>query len=406
MKLPCRLCFGGPLVPIADLGAWPIAHHLHRPSEEEPPRFPFRLHACSDCGLLQIANPIAPDILYKHAETYSTGFQKPPHISDLVATVSAHADPGCAVEIGCNDGFFMEALRDRGYGPILGIEPNRPVAAQARGKGFEIHDEFVDSRRCSELVARYGRFDLVVARHVVEHVDDLHGFFACVRSLITPDGLFLLELPHVEAGLDVGNPSILWEEHINYFTEPVIMAMLRRFGFTVRERRLYAFGGGTVAFVCALSGPSSESPWPRRAVDVSYFTGFAEKLNTYVRELTDCVKQFKRAGYNVGVYGAAPRSCSVLNASRLGTEIDAVIDDRQAIQGFVMPGTGSGIAPLLALPPGVSKWLILLGVGAENEGRVKTRTRTHLGADTVFMSLFPPRDALASVRAACERLHS
>lgn len=402
----CRLCGGHSLSLIADLGLWPIAHHLKRPGKGDEPRFPFRLHACEACGLLQIAQPIAPEVLYAEAETYSTGFQKPPHVPDLVATLSAHSDPGSVIEIGCNDGYFMEVLRERGYGPVIGIEPNRPVAALARQKGFEIYDEFVDAKRCAELVARHGRFGLVVARHVVEHVVDLAAFFACVRALISSDGLFLLELPQVEAGIDRGNPSILWEEHVNYFTEPVIAAMLERFGFAAMERRLYAFGGGTVAFVCQPLEARPRSPETMRATDPSYYSAFAEKLSRYSEQLSACVNTFKRAGYKIAMYGAAPRSCSVLNASGLGAKLDAVIDDRQAIQGLVMPATRNEIAPLLTIRPDGTKWLVLLGVGSENEGRVTSKATDHLGRETVFISLFPPRDTSASLDRATRKLEN
>lgn len=406
MTAICRLCGGHSLLLIADLGLWPIAHHLRRPDSGDEPRFPFRLHACEACGLLQIAEPIAPEILYAETETYSTGFQKPPHVPDLVATLSAHADPGSVIEIGCNDGYFMEVLRERGYGPIFGIEPNRPVAVLARQKGFEIYDEFADAKRCTELVAQHGRFGLVVARHVVEHVVDLAAFFSCVRTLIAPDGLFLLELPQVEAGLDRGNPSILWEEHVNYFTEPVIATMLERFGFVALERRLYAFGGGTVAFVCRPLEALSKSHKTVPATDTGYYTTFAESLSRYSQGLAACVEAFKHAGYKIAIYGAAPRSCSVLNACGLGMKLDAVIDDRQAIQGLIMPATRSAIAPLNTIQPDGRKWLMLLGVGSENEGRVSAKAKTHLGRETTFVSLFPPRDTLSSLGTAMRKLKS
>ena len=121
-----------------------------------------------------------------------------------------------------------------------------------------------------------GAFDTVFLRHVVEHVSDLDGFFAGVRTLLRDDGLLVLELPEVEESFSLGSPAILWEEHVNYFTPALAEHMLTRFGFQVCDRRSYVFGGGSMAFVaqkraapvaCALS-PSRSGADNRPAAPV------------------------------------------------------------------------------------------------------------------------------------------
>ncbi len=113
-----------------------------------------------------------------------------------------------------------------------------------------------------EIVVKHGAFDTVRLRHVVEHVSDLDGFFAGIRTLQRDDGLLVLELPEVEESFRLGSPAILWEEHVNYFTPALAEHMLRRFGFEICDRCNYVFGGGSMAFVArkeALRSPARSS---------------------------------------------------------------------------------------------------------------------------------------------------
>ena len=82
--------------------------------------------------------------------------------------------------------------------------------------------------------------------------------------------------------------------------------------------------------------------------------------------------------------------------------IDFVVDDRQDIQNRLMPGTSHVVRPLAEVAGAVGgKLLCLLGVGSENEFKVRaSASTTAVAADTIYVSLFPPRDTLQSIAAA------
>jgi hypothetical protein len=81
--------------------------------------------------------------------------------------------------------------------------------------------------------------------------------------------------------------------------------------------------------------------------------------------------------------------------------IDFVVDDREDIHGRLMPGTQRTVRrlPEVAAEAG-SKLLCLLGVGAENEFRVRSKVEAAIKGDVAFVSLFPPRDTVDSICAA------
>lgn len=399
----CRLCGGHHLSHLLSLKDLPISHYLRKSPQDPDPRFTVDFHSCGDCGLLQIVKAIPADILYSEADTYTTGFQRPRHLDDLITTAVARQDPGKAIDVGCNDGTLIEHLRRAGYAKVVGLEPNAVAADIARSKGYDIYTGFLDQQQAARIVAEQGAFDTLFLRHVVEHVSDLDGFFAGVRALLRDDGLLVLELPDVEESFACGSPAILWEEHVNYFTRTLAEVLLKRYGFEVSDRRNYVFGGGSMAFVarkraapvaCSLSlpdtGPTND-----------LLRRFSAGIERQKAELSSLVRFARSAGFQILVYGAAPRSCLLVSVCQIADEIDFVVDDRQDIHDRLMPGTQQVVRPLadVARVAG-AKLLCLLGVGSENEFKVRQRIADTVNAEAVHVSLFPPRDTMQSIAAA------
>ena len=127
----CRLCGGRHLSHFLSLNELPISHYLRKSPQDPDPRFTVDFESCQDCGLLQIVNAIPADLIYDDADTYTTGFQRPRHLDDLITTAVARQDPAKAIDVGCNDGSLMENLRRAGYTQVVGIEPNAVAADMA-----------------------------------------------------------------------------------------------------------------------------------------------------------------------------------------------------------------------------------------------------------------------------------
>jgi hypothetical protein len=221
--------------------------------------------------------------------------------------------------------------------------------------------------------------------------------------LLRPDGLLVLELPDVEEGFALGSPAILWEEHVSYFTQALAEYMLERFGFHISDRRKYVFGGGSIAFVAQKTAipVSCGIPRPDPSATLKLLRGFVAGMERQKSELRSAVSLARSNGYKILIYGAAPRSCLLVSVGRIAEMIDFVVDDRQDIQHRLMPGTDRFVGTLADVAQSAgSKLLCLLGVGAENEFKVRAKIEAAIDASLVFVSLFPPRNTLESLAEA------
>ena len=404
-KHNCRLCGSNKLSPVLKLKSLPVSHALRTNVSAPDPRFDLGLATCAKCGLLQVPDPVPAEMLYTDTDTYMTGFHKPRHFDDLITTAIAQQDPGSVIDIGCNDGALMEALKRHGYSPIVGVEPNTAAANESNKKGYQVYGDFLTPSLAKKLKKENSAFDAAYLRHVAEHVYDLDEFFTSIRTILRDDGLLIMELPQVEPGLARGNPSILWEEHVSYLSEPLAAYLLEKFGFAILDKRHYAFGGGAIAFISQKQRqvPKRLRP-PKAELSLHLVREFKKKFGTYCADLATCVQKAHKSGYQVAVYGAAPRSCIVAAACKISGVIDLVIDDRADIQGRLMPGTERAIHPLTSVDANGPPMLCLLGVGAENEFKVRARLSAHLGQQPLYISLFPPRDTLATIARASKQI--
>jgi 2-polyprenyl-3-methyl-5-hydroxy-6-metoxy-1,4-benzoquinol methylase len=391
----CRLCSSENLTEAIDLGSLPIAHRMRKRPDEAEKRYPFRNVLCRNCGLIQIADPIDPEELYRDFNFCFSGWKPQPHIALELAMISRSAPGKSMLEIGSNDGLFLMESGKFGFAPVLGIEPNRLATEQARSAGLDIVNEMLTPALAGKLVAQHGTFDTIVVRQVLEHLLDIPAFFKCVSLLLGPRGLLFVDVPDVEQGMVRGDATMLWEEHVNSFTEAVLESALARFGFAIVERERYNFSGGTIAVAARRSCTREAS------VDLDQHSAlvgtYAKKVGDYQEKLRATLARARRAGLAVVLYGAGNRACTLTNSGNLAGLVDYAVDDQTERQGLFMPGTGIEVRPSTAIAQESRPFLCLLAVNNEHEAKVSARVRELARAPAHIFTALSPADIQAEL---------
>ena len=348
------------------------------------------------CNLHQILEPIPEDILYKDYNYCFTAWKPEPHRKTQLEFFKSISTGGGVFEIGCNDGTFLEALKLEGFDVCVGVEPNPLSGKLAKDKGFDVYQDLLTPEISSDAVQKYGQFDNVVSRHVIEHIPDLYNFFTCVDMILKPGGVIMLDAPDCEAALAMGDASVLWEEHVNYFTDATMKAMLRGFGYKVIDINRYLFTGESLT-VIAQKANTSEHEQGEFDINIADIgkprtNGYHEKMNRYARELREELAARKRKGEAVILFGVGARGTMAVNALGLKDGIDAAFDDQPEKQGMYMPGSGLAICDPNTISDFNRPITCLLAVNNENEEVVMKRLRDLSSQNITFASLFSPKD--------------
>ena len=377
-----------------DLEEISIGHRLLETPDESAERFTLDLVTCGDCGVIQLTNPIDPQILYGSFNYNFSSWKQEPHQKSEIDEILAHGPYESVVEIGCNDGLFLQALSKHGVRLAVGIEPNPVSAERCRDRGFTVVNRMVDESMCQEMIAERGKFDLVVCRQVLEHLTDIDLFFRCVEILLSENGVLFIDVPDFEPALDLGDCSMLWEEHVSHFTASTLANLISTHNFAPTRIQKHDFSGGTIAVLSKRSGTTPSGTDARAEVrDLVQRAGqFESKAKKYGEHLKRALTAVRAKGYGTVMYGVGGRGCISVNLHGFGPLIDFIVDDQPERIGKFMPSACLPIRPSAALVEADWPQLCLLAVGNENEENVKDRVLKSAKSPIKFASIFGPTD--------------
>lgn len=187
-------------------------HEYDNTTDEE-----FRFVRCLGCGVVRL-NP-RPDVselgqIYPHnyyaygllteeadaASGLGARLKKWMYQRRLMALLDRLGKEGTVrvLDVGCADGRLLDWYKSSPAGDRLetyGIELSEAAAEQARRRGHEV----VTGRFEVDTEFEPGSFDLILAYHVIEHVDDPKAFAQRAADLLRPGGLFVAATPNLDS---------------------------------------------------------------------------------------------------------------------------------------------------------------------------------------------------------------
>jgi SAM-dependent methyltransferase len=349
----CRACGEADLRPVLELGESPLADRLLTEAQLAEPdvRVPLTLVLCPSCSLVQIAETVAPEVLF--GGDY-------PYFSSVSSTLLAHSranatelierlrlGPGSlVVEIASNDGYMLKNFVERDI-PVLGIDPAAAPAAAASEAGVRTLNPVFSRDLARRLKAEERPADLIIANNVLAHVADLNGLVEGIAILLALRGVAVLEMPYVADLVDHGEFDTIYHQHLCYFSMTSLDRLFRSHGLFVNDvRRMSIHGGSLRIFVGHredVQPAVSDLLGAERADGLDRpqpYLRFAGRVQGVREGLRAMVHRLKAEGRQLAAYGAAAKGTTLLSYCGLGRDvIDYVVDRNPFKQGRYMPGS-------------------------------------------------------------------
>lgn len=191
----------------------------------------------------------------------------------------------------------------------------------------KLHCLEVEDRLAASIQKRHDfDADLIVVRHLLEHVRDVEQFVRALRHLLRSDGICFIEVPDSTRMLSSGDITQLWEEHCAYFTPTTLSNLFELNGFEVLDLEcLESDGEDLCLLVVRVKGDEHKSVPPAKSDSLE--GRFLTQLPKFVEELSSSVAAFSEEN-DIWIYGAnhmAGVFLDIVAGSRL--RIRGVIDD-------------------------------------------------------------------------------
>lgn len=234
------------------------------------------------------------------------------------------------LEIGCGTGLLMKLLAQLGA-DCLGVDP-QPIQ---RDLGDTQNVEFVKDFFPTDQIKANKQFDLIVLYAVLEHVSHPEELLKSLKDYLTPMGSVLVCVPDCEQYLLHGDPSVLFFQHFNYFTQLTLKNTMLRAGLNpIVTKGQY---GDTIYAVAKTSTDAPTAHIEGSPGTLSNFyqmdEGFTQRISTLIQENLKITP-----GLEVGIWVPA-RAVSSLALAHIPKALSLrFFDDDQALRSKFIPG--------------------------------------------------------------------
>lgn len=250
------------------------------------------------------------------------------------------------LEIGCAEGFFLQRLEKRANDKLelYGVEFSEKYVTQAKSllQGLQIFETPLEETEFGEL-----KFDLIILRHVLEHLGNPVECLKKIRCIMAPQSVMYIEVPD-SRDIDPGISRFYHHEHLLYFTSHVLNSYLLAAGFQplVCERfdtnpMGSGFSYAVIRAVSAASMPSDleEFPGHAKSVYLENKMRINVRLESLLAPVRERLHQLIAAKNRIGLFGAGPHTMDLLE--RLEVENfrwSMVFDNNPSKQGKSIRG--------------------------------------------------------------------
>jgi SAM-dependent methyltransferase len=187
---------------------------------------------CEGCGFLQCPN--VPPVLELYEKMSDDSYEgtraaRARQARALMNIISRHKKAARLLDVGAGSGILVEEALASGFA-ARGIEPSSPLQAIAAQRGLPVTHGVLPN---SELP---GPFDVVTLIDVIEHVPDPVDLVRRIKSVMAPDGIFVVVTPDVDS---VAARLMGWKwwhfraAHIGYFNKSTLGLALEKAGLRV-----------------------------------------------------------------------------------------------------------------------------------------------------------------------------
>ena len=141
----CRLCDSENLKIFIDFKKMPLAGaFLSRREVSKEQLFPMGMQFCKNCSSVQVDTVVPLDILFKKYFYFSSNIKTLiKHFGELSKIVHSKylKNGGNVLEIGCNDGVFLNHLSKIKNIRCIGVDPAKNVVKKITNKNIKVYAE-------------------------------------------------------------------------------------------------------------------------------------------------------------------------------------------------------------------------------------------------------------------------
>ena len=298
--------------------------------------FPLTFLFCENCKTGLVKEIVKEDYLFTNINESSYFYYSSTipslvdHFKNLYEKISLeYPDKKNLLEIGCNDGVFINNFVDKGYN-IIGIDPSKTIT-KIESPNIVKYNNFFNNESSIDILNKYGKQDIIVACNCLAHINDICNIYSNIKKILHEDGILIIEVHYLKNIIDNFNFDFIYHEHMSYYSINTVIQICKNHDLFLENIEFINTHGGSIrAFIRHKNNRNNyfnielEKYINEEHEYKININNLFEKLDLWKNNILLKINDVKKDNKLVG-YGASGRTNMIINY--LSTRFDIIIDD-------------------------------------------------------------------------------
>lgn len=324
---------------ILDLGKQPVTNQFSKKHNKKSKKYNLKLVQDLNTGIIKIEKPFPFKSLTPKVKWIQ--YNEPEgHIKDLFNTIyKKHLKKNDKVlGLTYKDNSLIQKFKNNKIEANL-LDPISDLGLN-KNEGIETVQHKLDQSIINKILKKYGKQDIVIIRHIWEHVYNLNKFTSLIKQLVNEEGLFLFEVPDNSKLLKNSDYTMIWEEHLFYFNKYTFLNSLRQYDFFIKytKKIIYPNEDVLIALVnCKKNVDQYKSKSELNKI-IYLANNFKKNFNFQKKNIHKKIVKISKHSKKVILYGAGHLGISFILYFNLEKYISLIVDDNLVKHNYYIPG--------------------------------------------------------------------
>ena len=347
----CRNCKSKKLITLFSLGNLCFTGKFSSLNDNIKKK-PVTVVLCKSCELVQLAHNYDLKYLYGPDYGYRTGINRTmtDHVKKITQTLAKKTSlkkNDLVLDIASNDGTLLNSYKKNiikfGVDPILNKYNKNYKNIRYSISGF------FSASKVKEKTKK--KFKIISALSVFYDLLNPNKFLRDVKTLLLPEGVFLLEFADLASIIKYKMFDTICHEHLEYYSSKVIINLVKKNDLRVFDiKQNFINGSSKQYYIChknskiksksKIINKTLRSESKLKLNTVKTFKEFIQKINFLKTRLNNKIKYIRRNNQSIHCYGASTKGNVLLQYFNIDNKkISFAAERNKNKYGLVTPGS-------------------------------------------------------------------
>jgi len=298
--------------------------------------YPLTFVYCDKCKTGLVKEIITEKYLFTNINE-SSYFYYSSTISSLVnhfkklyeLIISKYDNKKKILEIGCNDGVFLNNFINKDY-KLIGVDPSQTIN-NITSHDIIKYNTFFNNEIANDIYQKYGKQDLVVACNCLAHIHDMENIYKNIKKILDKDGILIIEVHYLKNIIEQYNFDFIYHEHMSYYSISTIIQICQNNDLYLQDIEFIETHGGSIRAFIKHKNQNKNYYNPEIDKYINCEESFKENiinlfinLDIWKKKIIEEINYVKNSSLLVG-YGASGRTNMIINY--LSVKFDIILDD-------------------------------------------------------------------------------